>query len=181
MHRFARPLTLCCAIALLCGCHRHDDTAAVPAAAAAKTQGRKPAPTPAATAPAHAGSAADKPAAADDQRFRVAGLTLGTAIDAGYAVTAPAVRFSSDTHTLYASVATDGSTRGARLDARWRYLEGKGVLVNALSQTIVADGPATTTFEVQNPNRWPTGKYVVEISLDGKLAAEQSFEVTDGK
>lgn len=154
------------------------------AAAPATTRSSKPAaiaaPPPAAKAPAPAASAA-KPASADGEGFRVASLTLGTAIDSGYAVTAPATRFSADTHTIYASVATTGNTAGAKLDARWRYLEGRGVLVNELSQAVVADGPAVTTFEVQNPNRWPVGKYVVEILLDGKPAAQQAFEVTEGK
>lgn len=182
MHRFTRPFVLCCAIALLCGCHRHDDAAVAPKAAApAKAPSSKPtaAAPPAAKAPAPAASAA-RPASADGDGFRVASLTLGTAIDSGYAVTAPATRFSADTHTIYASVATTGSTAGARLDARWRYLEGRGVLVNELSQAVATDGPAVTTFEVQNPNRWPAGKYVVEISLDGKPAAQRGFEIVDG-
>lgn len=185
MHRFARPLALCCSIALLCGCHRHDDSAAAknaaaPKAAPAKAQTSKAAATPvtAAPAPAKASSAAQ---ASSTNAFRVATLTLGTAIDSGYAVTAPATRFNVDTHTIYASVATDGHTASAKLDARWRYLEGQGMLVNELSQNVAASGPAVTTFEVQNPNRWPAGKYVVEISLDGKPVAQQEFEVTDGK
>lgn len=185
MHRSAQPFVLCCTIALLCGCHRHGDTAVAPnAATPAKTPGRKPTPTPtpmpapapATTVPAHA-----RPATASGNDFHVAALTLGTMIDSGYAVTVPATSFGADTHTIYASVATTGRSAGARLGARWRYLEGDGVLVNELSQTVAANGPAVTTFEVQNPNRWPTGKYVVEISLDGKPVAQQGFEVTDGK
>ncbi|MBD8880025.1 hypothetical protein IHE49_05985 [Rhodanobacter sp. 7MK24] len=173
MHRYAQPLALCCAIALLCGCHRHHGTAtATGTAAPAKAQSSKPAPAPAASAA--------KPLAANDNGLRVATLTLGTAIDAGYAVTAPATRFGTDTHTIYASVATTGRAASAKLEARWRYLEGQGVLVNELGQTISADGPAVTTFEVQNPNRWPAGKYVVEISLNGKPAAQRDFEMVDG-
>lgn len=186
MHRFAQPLALCCAIALLCGCHRQDDgpaTAHAPALKAAPAKPRSsapvaPAPKPAVPATAAASSTA-KAASADT--FRVASLTLGTAIDTGYAVTAPATRFSADTHTIYASIATTGQTQSATLEVRWRYLEGKGVLVNDLSQTVTTNGPAITTFEVQNPNRWPLGKYVAEISLDGKPVAQQGFEVTDGK
>lgn len=178
MHRSSQPLVLCCTIALLCGCHHPDATPAKPAATAAKpapakAPGGKPAP---ATAPAPA-----KPVTVDDHRFRVDSVTLGTAIDTGYAVTTPATSFSADTHTIYASVATTGRTAGARLAARWRYLEGQGMPVNELDQTIATDGPAITAFEVQNPNRWPAGKYVVEISLDGKPVARQGFEVTDGK
>jgi len=186
MHRLALPLVLCCAAALLCGCHRHDSTpaetvATKPKAAPAPAHTSKPAPAShaapaiAATAPAPAASAA-KPAANDDG-FHVATLTLGSAIDAGYAVTAPTTRFAADTPVIYASVATTGRTAGATLDARWRYLEGQGVLVNELSQTVAADGPAVTTFKVQNPNRWPAGRYSVEISLNGKPVASREFEI----
>jgi len=186
MHRLTQPLILCCAIALLYGCHRHDSTpvepiAATPKAAPAKAQSsHKPAAgshaAPAATAatPATAGTAR---AAANDSSFRVATLSLGSAIDAGYAVTAPATRFAADTPVIYASVATTGRTSNATLGARWRYLEGQGVLVNELSQTVATDGPAVTTFEVQNPNRWPTGKYNVQISLNGKPVTSREFEI----
>jgi hypothetical protein len=191
MHRLAQPLILCCAIALLYGCHRHDSTPVEPIAAAPKTapaaahNSNKPAPAshaaPAATATTPAPAASTAKAAARDSGFRVATLTLGSAIDAGYAVTAPATRFAADTPVIYASVATTGRTAGATLDARWHYLEGQGVLVNELSQTVAADGPAVTTFKVQNPNRWPAGRYNVQISLNGKPVAQEGFEVAKGK
>lgn len=178
MHRFAQPLVLCCAIALLYGCHRHDSTpvepiATTPKAAPATAHSSKPAA--AATTPTPAASTAK--AAADSGSFRVATLTLGSAIDAGYAVITPATRFTDDTPVIYASVATTGHTASALLDARWRYLEGQGVLVNELSQTVATNGPAVTTFKVQNPNRWPIGKYDVQISLNGKPVASRGFEI----
>lgn len=184
MYRFSHPFVLCCAGLLLCGCHRHDNTpvnpiAAASSAAPAAAHTGKPAPAPpaiAATAPVPATDAA-KASTANDNSFRVATLTLGSAIDAGYAVTAPATRFAADTPVIYASVATTGHTAGATLGARWRYLEGQGVLVNELRQTVAADGPAVTTFKVHNPNRWPAGKYSVEISLDGKSVASRDFEI----
>jgi len=189
MHRLARPLMLCCAIAWLSACHRHDSTPAEPAAAPPKAASvaapgsSKPAAAdhaaPAATTAAPAtGTTGTAP---DADGFRVATLTLGSAIDAGYAVTTPATRFADDTPVIYASVATTGRTANALLEARWRYLEGQGVLVNELSQAVATDGPAVTTFEVRNPNRWPAGRYTVEITLDGKPAAQQAFEVTKAK
>lgn len=185
MHRPAPLLILCCTITLLYGCHRHDSAPVEPIAAAPQQtpamarSSNKPAPAghvaPAAATPAPAASTAR--AAANDDSFHVATLTLGSAIDAGYAVTAPATRFADDTPVIYASVATTGRTAGATLGARWRYLEGHGVLVNELRQTVAADGPAVTTFKVQNPDRWPAGKYSVEISLNGKSVASRDFEI----
>jgi len=186
MHRLTQPLILCCAIALLYGCHRHDSTpvepiAATPKAAPVAEHSSKPAASshaaPAATAATPASTAGTARAAANDSSFRVATLSLGSAINAGYAVTAPATRFAADTPVIYASIATTGRTSNATLGARWRYLEGQGVLVNELSQTVAANGPAVTTFKVQNPNRWPAGKYSVEISLNGKSVATRDFEI----
>lgn len=165
-------------ILLLAGCGRHEQApAAVPAHAA--TGASKPAPAHTIAPPAVAAST--RPATAADTAFRVTGLTLGTLINASYAVTTPTTHFTPDTPIIYASVATDGRTAGATLQARWRYLEGSGVLVNELEQTVATAGPAVTTFKVQNPNRWPTGKYNVSISLDGKVVAQQDFAIDDGK
>lgn len=85
--------------------------------------------------------------------------------------------FATSDKTLYATVATEGSTQGATLNAKWSYLEGEGQLVSSISQSIATDGPAITTFKVQNPDLWPAGKYKVEISLDGKPVAKQDFQI----
>jgi hypothetical protein len=74
-------------------------------------------------------------------------------------------------------VATEGSSNGAKLTAKWSYLEGQGVVVSNITQSIATDGPAVTTFKVQNPDLWPEGKYKVEISLDGKSVADQDFQI----
>lgn len=165
-------------ILLLAGCGRHEQAPATVSAHAATTPA-KPAPAHPSTAPSVAPSV--KPVAAPDTAFRVTGLTLGTLIGASYAVTTPTTRFTPDTPIIYASVATAGHTAGATLQASWRYLEGNGVLVNQLEQTVATEGPAVTTFKVQNPNRWPVGKYSVSISLDGKVVAQQDFAINDGK
>jgi hypothetical protein len=88
--------------------------------------------------------------------------------------------FAPSQKTIYVSVDTSGTTTGATLNAKWSYLEGNGQLVTSTSQSIIADGPATTTFRVQNPNLWPEGKYKVDISLDGKQVQSKTFEVKKG-
>lgn len=168
-----RPaLWLLCVAVSLAGCGKHD--AAPPAKpAAAPTTAPEPAPVPAKPAPA-----ASTRAAAPSDAFRLTGLALGSAIDGSYAVREPASFFAADTRTLYASVASDGRTAKATLGVRWRYLEGQGVLVNELSQDIATSGPAHTAFRVDNPDRWPAGKYRVDILLDGKPVLQQAFVVT---
>lgn len=181
MQRLVRWFGLGLAAMALAACHKHGEPPAAPAKAAsaapASTHAAPRAPAPAASSKA----AASTPAVAADV-FRVTGLRVGSLIDpVSYAVTTTTDRFSPDVSTLYASVATEGRTPQAALAAHWRYLEGQGVVVNDLSQNVSADGAAITTFKVRNPNRWPSGHYRVEITLDGKPVAQQDFEIGEGK
>lgn len=155
--------------------------AATAAPAAPTSTGKAAAPATAGTSAAPAASStaatAAAPAAAATVPLSVAKLTVGDAVNAAHAVTRPGDRFASDDKTIYASVATQGSTTGATLNAKWSYLEGSGQLISSTNQAIATAGPAITTFKVQNPDLWPAGKYQVEISLDGKAVAKQTFEI----
>jgi hypothetical protein len=163
-------------------------TAASSAAAPATTAAANPTPpahaatapmvpAPAASSPAASGTAAASQAAAPVVALSVAKLTVGDAVNAERQVTHASSSFTSSDKTIYASVATEGRSTGATLNAKWSYLEGTGQLVSSVSQSIATDGPAVTTFKVQNPDLWPEGKYKVEISLDGKAVATQDFEI----
>ena len=172
-----------------CGKHEAPATAAVPASSSTATTATvapaKATPAKAASAlpavvPARAATSAANapaPAASAAPPFAFGKLTLGTAVNAGHEVTHAADHFNSDDKTLYASVATVGSSAGATLNAKWSYLEGTGQLVSSISQSVATDGPALTTFKVQNPDLWPEGKYKVEISIDGKPVASQDFSI----
>ncbi len=167
-----------------CGKNEPATPASPPAASTAATV---PAPATAGTAaaPAAGSSAASAapatsvtaPAAPAVAPLTVAKLALGSKVDADYKVTRVSSSFTPNDKTIYASVATEGSSDGATLNAKWSYLEGQGQLVSNISQSIATDGPAITTFKVQNPDLWPEGKYRVEISLDGKPAAKQDFAI----
>ena len=175
---------------LLAACGKHENETAttppaastVPAPAVAHT-----APAPAASAPlpattgtaaaaaASGTSAAVTPATTDV--FKVDQVQMGEAVTAGYKIAKPVTSFDASQNTIYASVATTGTTTGATLSAHFSYLEGKGQDVTTISQTIATDGPATTTFKLRNPNDWPAGKYKVEIAIDGKPVTSETFEV----
>lgn len=134
------------------------------------------APATSAAAPASASTTA-MAAAPAAPALNVTKVTLGSEVDADHRVKNASSSFASNDKTLYASVATEGSSGGATLNAKWTYLEGTSQLVSSISQSIATDGPAITTFKVQNPDLWPEGKYRVEISLDGKQVAKQDFEI----
>lgn len=156
-------------------------TAPAPAATAPAAVGSAAAPaTPAASstsASAAAPAAAAVAAAPAKAPLTVAKVTLGDAVNAEHKITRPGSSFAASDKTIYASVATEGSSGGATLNAKWSYLEGQGQLVSSVSQSIATDGPAVTTFKVENPDLWPAGKYKVEISLDGKPVATQDFAI----
>ena len=204
MKTSARHLLLCSLAAsgalLLGACGKHDNGAQGPApASTAPSSPLAPvssAPMPASTAPlpmppasatapapagssapASAGSSAAAAPAATDQAFAIDQVVIGDAVDTSHAVTAPKDSIAADHKSIYASVETRGKTDGVTLSARWSYLEGKGQLVSAISQSIATDGPAVTTFKIQNPHLWPAGRYQVEIALDGKPVSTRSFQV----
>jgi hypothetical protein len=176
---------------LLGGCGKNEPAPAgtpAPASTAPAAATTAPAPAgtaaalpPAGAAPAGTASVASAASvaapAATPAPLTVAKLTLGSAVNAEHQVTRASNSFATNDKTLYASVATEGSSGGATLNAKWSYLEGQGQLVSSISQSIATDGPAVTTFKVQNPDLWPEGKYKVEISLDGKPVAKQDFAI----
>ncbi len=194
----SRTTALCSAVLaslLLSACGKQQ-----PAAPANPPAASTSAPAPAATAPATpaaAGSAAAPAAPAASSTatsaaapaaaavavapakapLTVAKVTLGDAVNAEHKISRPGSSFAASDKTIYASVATEGSSGGATLNAKWSYLEGQGQLVSSVSQSIATDGPAVTTFKVENPDLWPAGKYKVEISLDGKPVATQDFAI----
>ena len=172
----------------LAACGKSEPEAPAPAAATAAAVAVttiKPAPAmiakavPPAVAPALAPVAvpAAAPAAASTV-FRVSAVTLGNAVDDARQITQPTTHFAQTDKTLYASVVSTGITPDATLSARWNYLQGAGMVISNVTQQLAADGPATTTFTLENPDLWPEGKYNVEISLDGKVVNTQPFTIS---
>jgi hypothetical protein len=77
--------------------------------------------------------------------------------------------------TIYASVKTEGSAASATLTARWSYEDNQRV--DESTQTIAPTGAAVTEFHISKPDGWPTGKYKVEVLLNGASAGTREFEV----
>jgi hypothetical protein len=146
-------------------------TAPAAAPAAATTAAAAPAAQPAAAPAAPAA-----PAVADT--LKVGSVTLGNAVGGDKKVAKAKNAFAPSDKTIYASVATDGTSAGATLNAKWTYQDGDtATTVSDISQSISTDGPAVTTFKIQNPNEWPEGKYKVTISLNGQAVGNEAFDV----
>ncbi|WP_250627595.1 hypothetical protein [Pinirhizobacter soli] len=182
---FLFPAATMAALLALSACGKQDEGQTAPAGASTAPATPAPAataPAPAAGAPAAASTtaaavapaapAAAAPAAAG---FKVDTVTLGSVVGNDHKVSKAKTSFAPSDKAIYASVATDGSTPGSNLSAKWTFEDGSAV--SDTSKTVATDGPAVTTFKVQNPSEWPEGKYKLVVAVDGKAAATQDFEV----
>ena len=176
-----------------CGKNEQESTTAPTAPAATAPAPAAPAmpataaPAPAATAPAPASTSPAHPAtsptgggmaaATPAEDIKVASVKLGNAVDDSLAISKEQRHFNPEDKAIYASVATTGTTDSATLNAKWSYVDGKEEMFTSTTESIATDGPAITTFSVQNPNPWPKGKYKVVITLNGQTVATEDFDV----
>lgn len=105
---------------------------------------------------------------------KVTDVTLGRAIGADRAITDQTDTFRPN-DTIYASVATQGSAASTTIRARWTYQDGQ--VVNESTRTIAPNAREHTEFHISKPDGWPTGKYQVEVFLDGRPVETKKFEV----
>jgi ABC-type transport system substrate-binding protein len=123
-----------------------------------------PAPTPAPTA---------EPAPAATAPATVSSVTLGNAIGTDNTIATPLTTFAAG-DTIHASVATDGGTAGS-LTARWTHVDSDQVVHEETRQ--VPAGQQVTEFRISKPDGWPTGRYRLDVSLDGNPVQASDFEV----
>jgi hypothetical protein len=106
---------------------------------------------------------------------RVTVVSLGSALRPDKSIAEPKETFKPS-DTIYATVATDGSSAGTTLKAKWSFQDGQ--TVDESSQTIAPQGPAVTEFHISKPSGWPKGGYKVEVFVDGALAGMKEFKVS---
>ena len=105
---------------------------------------------------------------------RVSQIDMGRSLNADKTISDTSNSFKAN-DTIYASIATVGTAPTAALKARWTYQDGQ--VVNESTQTIAPTGDARTEFHISKPDGWPTGKYKLEVFLNGSSAATKDFEV----
>lgn len=144
----------------LAGCKKKEEPVAVTPPPAAEPVAPTPAPAPvAATA-------------------SVTSVDLGSAVGADKKVTAPATTFKPK-DTIYVAISTSTSdpaaTVPAKLGAKWTFQDGQTVKDDSADAQLM--GPGVTNFSINSPKGFPTGKYKVEVSLDGAVVQSKDFEV----
>jgi len=105
---------------------------------------------------------------------RVSQVDMGRSLNADKTINDNTDSFKPN-DTIYASIVTEGTAATATLKARWTYQEGQ--VVNESTQTIAPTGNARTEFHISKPDGWPTGKYKLEVFLNGSSAATRDVEV----
>ena len=136
----------------------------------------EPAPMPPAAETAPAPMPAPAPMAATAS---VNNVDLGNAVGADMRVTAPMSTFAPK-DTIYAAVSTGTSDPAAsvagKLGAKWTHVDSNQT-VHEESRDLTFAGDGVTDFQISKPDGWPTGKYKVEVSLDGSVVQTREFDV----
>ncbi len=144
----------------LVGCKKKEEPAPLPPVASEPAPMPTPAPAMAATA-------------------MVSSVDLGNAVGADMRVTAPMTTFGPK-DTIYAAVSTGTSDPAAsvasKLGAKWTHVDSNQT-VHEESKDMALAGDGVTDFQISKPDGWPTGKYKVEIMLDGAVVQTRGFDV----
>ena len=145
----------------LVGCKKKEEPAPLPPVASGTLPASTPAPAPATTS------------------AMVSGVDLGNAVGADMRVTAPMTSFATR-DTIYAAVATNTNDPAAnvpgKLGVKWTHVDS-GQTVHEETKDITFSGDGVTNFQISKPDGWPTGKYRVEIMLDGTTVQTREFDV----
>lgn len=100
-------------------------------------------------------------------------LTLGKAIGADKRVAMAKDTFALR-DTIYVSIATDGTGDNTKVKAVWTF---GAETVRDDSQQLNLAGPAVTEFHISRPRAWPSGAYMVAVSLNDGPAQTKHFVI----
>ena len=107
--------------------------------------------------------------------FKVTSVDLGKSIGDDKKIKEAATTFGKK-DTIYAAISSEGVAAKVTLKAKWTF-GPKATPVNEETRDIAPTGPAVTEFHIAKPSGWPAGKYTLEVSADGTVAATKEFEV----
>ncbi len=133
-----------------------------------KKEEAAPTPPPAASTPAPMAEAPPAPAAVS-----VTSVTVGNAAAADKSVAPVAVLGTKD--KIIVSVKTDGTASNVPVAAKLTYQDGQ--VAGEQNVSLNTTAAETTNIEFANANAWPAGKYTADVTVDGKAAGSQQFEV----
>lgn len=109
---------------------------------------------------------------------KVSSIELGRQAGSSLRITEPTMQFTSK-DTMFLAVVVQNPDADSRLTARWTASDGS--VVDSSGQSVDrAMGSATTVtqFRVMQDKGWPTGRYTVDVWMNGVLAGSKAFTVT---
>jgi hypothetical protein len=104
--------------------------------------------------------------------FHVTTLQIGRTLNPDNSVGTHTTRFRPD-DTIYVSLLSDQPGEGLVI-VRWTF---SGQVVSEAKKEVSYLRPAATEFHLQNSGGFPSGRYRVDILVDGKLAGSREFRV----
>lgn len=112
---------------------------------------------------------------------RVSSIELGRAVDSTRNIMGGVTSTFGTRDTIYLAVRTENTAAGAMLTAKWMTDGGVKVdsTVQQVAQAAAAGTSSVTEFHIMRDRPWPTGKYRVEVLLDGTSQGIKDFEVKD--
>jgi hypothetical protein len=122
-------------------------------------------------------SCAKKESAPPVVEVQVAAVDLGRGVNTAQQIDQPMDTFSP-TDTIWASVRTEHTPAGTKIQARWVYTEGGAEQIVTETEHMTAkEGTGFTSFFIANPAPWPAGKYELRVGTNGKIQETKGFNV----
>jgi len=122
-------------------------------------------------------SCAKKQSAPPVVEVQIGAVDLGRGVNTAQQIDQPMDTFSP-TDTIWASVRTDNTPAGTKIQARWVYTEGGAEqVVTETEHTTANSGTGFTSFFIANGTPWPAGKYELRVGTNGKFQETKGFNV----
>ncbi len=101
-------------------------------------------------------------------------IQLGNALGADGKIGKPTAIFKP-TDTVYVAATTERPGHNIALKAKWTFQDD--TVVKEITQTISPTDTLVTHFQIANDSGWPTGRYKLEIQVNGQTAAVTEYTV----
>ena len=166
---YVLPLVACVALLAVAGCKKKEPEATMPPPAA--TMATPPA-APMTMAPPSVMTSAMAPVG-------VTNIELGSAAGADMKITMAKSTFAPKDKLIVAvttSTTDPMATVPAKVGAKWTHVDSNQT-VHEDSRDLQLKGEQVHDFEITNPSPWPTGRYKVDVMVDGQTVQSRDFEV----
>ena len=111
-------------------------------------------------------------AGCSDAPLQLANIQTGRSLNQDNSVGSISTLFKPN-ETIYVAVQTTGSAPGT-ISVKWKY---QGRVIDEPSKQVDPNGPASTSFQLQNSGGFPEGDYSVDILINGEQVGTRNFRV----